>query len=115
MSSTRRDPLVGGIVDGRYEVLARLARGGMSTVYLALDTRLDREVALKADVLMGDNFVVLHKVQAFRHDRVVLIFIFPNLHKNLNHILHALADGSFVEDRPQSVEDEVVAVWGVLR
>ena len=47
MSSTRRDPLVGGIVDGRYEVLARLARGGMSTVYLALDTRLDREVALK--------------------------------------------------------------------
>lgn len=47
MSSTRRDPLVGETVDGRYEVLARLARGGMSTVYLALDGRLDREVALK--------------------------------------------------------------------
>lgn len=47
MSSTRRDPLVGGIVDGRYDVLSRLARGGMSTVYLAVDRRLDREVALK--------------------------------------------------------------------
>ena len=47
MSSARRDPLVGGIVDGRYRVVERLARGGMSTVYLAVDERLDRQVALK--------------------------------------------------------------------
>jgi serine/threonine-protein kinase len=42
-----RDPLVGRVVDGRYAVTARIARGGMATVYLALDRRLDREVALK--------------------------------------------------------------------
>lgn len=47
MSSTRRDPLIGDLVDGRYEVLDRVARGGMSTVYRALDHRLDRPVALK--------------------------------------------------------------------
>jgi len=41
------DPLVGRVVDGRYAVTARIARGGMATVYLALDRRLDREVALK--------------------------------------------------------------------
>ncbi|MFD1212732.1 protein kinase, partial [Arthrobacter sp. GCM10027362] len=41
------DPLVGVIVDGRYRVESRLARGGMSSVYLATDTRLDRPVALK--------------------------------------------------------------------
>ena len=41
------DPLVGRVVDGRYEVRARLARGGMATVYEALDTRLERSVALK--------------------------------------------------------------------
>ncbi|NKX54957.1 Stk1 family PASTA domain-containing Ser/Thr kinase [Arthrobacter mobilis] len=41
------DPLVGATVDGRYLVASRLARGGMSTVYLATDTRLDRPVALK--------------------------------------------------------------------
>lgn len=48
MTSPRTDPLVGATLDGRYLIRARLARGGMSTVYLALDTRLDREVALKA-------------------------------------------------------------------
>ncbi|ROP43654.1 Stk1 family PASTA domain-containing Ser/Thr kinase [Pseudokineococcus lusitanus] len=41
------DPLVGVAVDGRYEVVRRVARGGMATVYLARDVRLDREVALK--------------------------------------------------------------------
>jgi serine/threonine protein kinase len=41
------DPLLGRVVDGRYAVTARIARGGMATVYLALDRRLDREVALK--------------------------------------------------------------------
>lgn len=34
-------------MDGRYRIVARLARGGMATVYEAVDTRLDRTVALK--------------------------------------------------------------------
>jgi len=41
------DPMIGRLVDGRYAVESRIARGGMATVYLALDRRLDREVALK--------------------------------------------------------------------
>ncbi|MCC3283688.1 Stk1 family PASTA domain-containing Ser/Thr kinase [Arthrobacter caoxuetaonis] len=41
------DPLLETLVDGRYQVRSRIARGGMSTVYLATDTRLDRDVALK--------------------------------------------------------------------
>lgn len=41
------DPLVGTLVDHRYAVRSRLAGGGMSTVYLAMDQRLDRDVALK--------------------------------------------------------------------
>ena len=46
------DPLVGHVVDGRYEILRRLARGGMATVYLATDRRLTRTVAIK---VMHDN------------------------------------------------------------
>ncbi len=38
---------IGTMVDGRYLVRSRLAKGGMSTVYLATDQRLERDVALK--------------------------------------------------------------------
>ncbi|RSN15952.1 Stk1 family PASTA domain-containing Ser/Thr kinase [Nonomuraea sp. WAC 01424] len=41
------DPLVGRLLDGRYRIESLIARGGMATVYLALDVRLDRTVALK--------------------------------------------------------------------
>jgi eukaryotic-like serine/threonine-protein kinase len=44
--------VVGRVLDGRYRVLSHLADGGMATVYLALDQRLDREVAIK---VMHDN------------------------------------------------------------
>ena len=41
------DPMVGQVLDGRYEIASRLARGGMATVYLAADLRLTRTVAVK--------------------------------------------------------------------
>jgi beta-lactam-binding protein with PASTA domain len=44
---TSLDDLVGTVVDGRYRIDAKLARGGMATVYRATDLRLDRVVALK--------------------------------------------------------------------
>lgn len=50
MSNT--DPLLGHVLDGRYEILRKLARGGMATVYLATDRRLTRTVAVK---VMHDN------------------------------------------------------------
>src|SRR4051812_28548034 len=47
MSTTVADPLLGRLLDGRYEIRRRLAAGGMATVYAAIDTRLDRPVAVK--------------------------------------------------------------------
>ena len=41
------DPLVGHVFGDRYRLVERLARGGMATVYRAVDTRLDRTVAVK--------------------------------------------------------------------
>lgn len=46
-TSQQADPLIGRLVDGRYRVRARIARGGMATVYVATDLRLERRVALK--------------------------------------------------------------------
>jgi beta-lactam-binding protein with PASTA domain len=39
--------LVGRVLDGRYRLESRIARGGMAIVYLATDTRLNRSVAVK--------------------------------------------------------------------
>ncbi|MDM7853593.1 Stk1 family PASTA domain-containing Ser/Thr kinase [Cellulomonas alba] len=70
MGATVTDPLVGRLVDGRYEVLSRIARGGMATVYLAVDRRLDREVALKvmhphlAEGTSGADFVARFRREA---------------------------------------------------
>ncbi|BBY60474.1 protein kinase domain-containing protein [Mycolicibacterium sarraceniae] len=41
------DPLISVLLEGRYRVDAKIATGGMSTVYRGLDVRLDRPVALK--------------------------------------------------------------------
>ncbi|MCC2313226.1 Stk1 family PASTA domain-containing Ser/Thr kinase [Cellulomonas xiejunii] len=70
MGATVTDPLVGRLVDGRYEVVSRIARGGMATVYLAIDRRLDREVALKvmhphlAEGASGNAFVARFRREA---------------------------------------------------
>tara|TARA_R100001132_G_scaffold523_1_gene726 strand:+ start:142 stop:2103 length:1962 start_codon:yes stop_codon:yes gene_type:complete len=39
--------MIGRLIDGRYQVRSRIARGGMATVYLATDLRLERRVAIK--------------------------------------------------------------------
>lgn len=63
MQTATEDPLVGGVLEGRYLLTARIARGGMSIVYSAVDSRLDRRVAVKVmsaglstDPAFGDRF-----------------------------------------------------------
>ncbi len=47
MDTPTTDPLVGRLVDKRYLIERKVARGGMATVYLAMDQRLERPVAIK--------------------------------------------------------------------
>ncbi len=47
MDATLTDALIGVVLDRRYRVDQRLAEGGMSTVYVGTDLRLDRTVAIK--------------------------------------------------------------------
>src|SRR5256886_7109778 len=60
MDTTLARPPIGQLLDGRYRVESLIARGGMATVYLGTDTRLDRTVALKimhADLASDEDFV----------------------------------------------------------
>ncbi|HZV25724.1 MAG TPA: Stk1 family PASTA domain-containing Ser/Thr kinase [Acidothermaceae bacterium] len=82
MDTTMSDALVGRVLDGRYRVEARIARGGMATVYRALDTRLDRVVALKVMHQLfaeNDQFVARFNREAksaarLSHPNVVAVY-----------------------------------------
>ncbi|MFJ9027214.1 Stk1 family PASTA domain-containing Ser/Thr kinase [Streptomyces sp. NPDC102274] len=82
MDTTLKDPIVGHVLDGRYRVDARIAVGGMATVYRAVDTRLDRVLALKvmhpalaADATFVERFIREAKsVARLSHPNVVAVF-----------------------------------------
>jgi serine/threonine-protein kinase len=43
----RSDPLIGAVIDGRYEVTRKIGAGGMGAVYVGLQKSVGREVAIK--------------------------------------------------------------------
>ncbi|WP_310962954.1 Stk1 family PASTA domain-containing Ser/Thr kinase [Nocardioides terrisoli] len=76
------DPLIGRVLDGRYRVGARIARGGMAVVHEATDLRLDRTVAVKvmhAGLADDGEFVARFEREArsaarLAHHNVVAVF-----------------------------------------
>ncbi len=82
VDTTLRDPLVGQVLDRRYRIESRIAVGGMASVYQAVDTRLDRLLALKvmhpalaADAAFVDRFIREAKsVARLDHPNVVRVF-----------------------------------------
>ncbi|MBM7171382.1 serine/threonine protein kinase, partial [Streptomyces sp. G44] len=82
MDTTLQDPLVGQLLDSRYRIEGRIAVGGMATVYRAVDTRLDRVLALKvmhptlaADASFVERFIREAKsVARLSHPNVVGVF-----------------------------------------
>ncbi|MDQ8701480.1 Stk1 family PASTA domain-containing Ser/Thr kinase [Streptomyces sp. LHD-70] len=82
MDTTLQDPLVGQVLDDRYRIDARVAVGGMATVYRAVDTRLDRVLALKvmhptlaADASFVERFIREAKsVARLSHPNVVGVY-----------------------------------------
>jgi eukaryotic-like serine/threonine-protein kinase len=82
MDTTLARVPVGQLLDGRYRVEAHLAHGGMATVYLGTDTRLDRTVALKimhAELASDEEFVrrfvaEARSVARLSHPNVVAVY-----------------------------------------
>jgi serine/threonine-protein kinase len=82
MSTALTDSLAGRLLDRRYRIESRLARGGMASVYAATDTRLDRRVAVKVmhPALADDEEFVARFIRearaaaALSHPNVVAVF-----------------------------------------
>ncbi|WP_433238126.1 Stk1 family PASTA domain-containing Ser/Thr kinase [Actinomadura nitritigenes] len=82
MDTSVADPLVGQVLDGRYRIESRIARGGMATVYVARDLRLDRTIAIKvmhAGLASDEDFVArfigeAKAAAALSHPNVVAVY-----------------------------------------
>ena len=82
MDTTLARPPIGQFLDGRYRVESLIARGGMATVYLGTDTRLERTVALKimhAELASDEDFVrrfvgEARSVAQLSHPNVVTVY-----------------------------------------
>lgn len=68
---------IGTIIDGKYQVLKEIGRGGMSIVYLAMDTHLNKQWAVKE----------IRKRGSGKNDEIVVnsLLAEANLMKRLDH------------------------------
>ena len=68
---------IGTVIDGKYEILREIGRGGMSVVYLAMDTHLNKQWAVKE----------IRKKGSGRNDEIVVnsLLAEANMMKRLDH------------------------------
>lgn len=68
---------IGTVIDGKYEVLREIGRGGMSVVYLAMDTHLNKQWAVKE----------IRKKGSGKNDEIVVnsLLAEANMMKRLDH------------------------------
>lgn len=68
---------IGSVIDGKYEILKEIGRGGMSIVYLAMDKRLNKQWAVKE----------IRKKGSGKNDEVVVnsLLAEANMMKRLDH------------------------------
>lgn len=80
--SKARDPLVGTVLDGRFQIDDVLGSGGMSVVYLATQLRVNRQVAIKTLKLQLDTKQVyrerfqreINLLCALSHPHIVTVY-----------------------------------------
>ncbi len=125
MSSIGLDVAVGRMLDGRYRLLARIAEGGMATVYLARDERLHRDVAVKimrADLARDETFVFRFQREArlaagLSHPNVVAVHDFgedeDDMFLVMEHVegptlRERLADGAMTARQALAVLDPIL-------
>lgn len=111
-----QDPLIGRTVAGRYRLISRLGRGGMSSVYLARHVMIDRLVAVKTlrrdlakDPIQRDRFIrEARAVNRINHANIVDIADFGESDDGLVYLVMEYVAGEplhrVMENGPLPVE-----------
>ncbi len=107
---------------GRYQILRALGKGAMGTVYLAQDTQLQRQVAIKTPKFSADSeqeslvrfYREARAAAAFRHPRICPVYDVGDI-DGQHYITMAYIEGRPLSDfvnpaKPQSVRQILVAV-----
>ena len=68
---------IGSVIDGKYEILREIGKGGMSVVYLAMDTHLNKQWAVKE----------IRKTGGGKNDEIIVnsLLAEANMMKRLDH------------------------------
>ncbi len=113
-AASASDPLIGQILDGRYEIVALLGKGSMGRVYHAQHTVLRKTLAIK--ILHNDPHSA-HQLTRFRqeaqaasaigHDNIVDVIDFGMLPNNSTYFVMEYLDGvslaTFLKIHPQPI------------
>ena len=101
-------PLSSGVQIGPYRIEARLGEGGMGTVYLALDTKLNRRVAIKflsdavADAAARRRFQrEAQMASSLNHPHIVTVYDVGEFEER-QYIVTEFVDGGTLKDWAKS-------------
>lgn len=112
---------IGMIINDRYEIIEKIGTGGMSDVYKALDTKLNRNVAvkvLKAEFGENENFVSKFRVEAqaaagLMHSNIVNVYDVGE-ENDIHYIVMELVEGitlkKYIEKKARLTYKEAVSI-----
>jgi len=113
----RGDPLIGSVINDRFQIISKIGAGGMGAVYRAKQLGMNRDVAIKVLLReLTENEIVLRRfhlealaVSKLKHPNTIQIFDFGETADGLLYIAMELLEGRplakvLSEDRQLSVQ-----------
>lgn len=97
----KRDPLIGTVVGGRFEIVSKLGAGGMGAVYKAQQRGIDRAVAIKVllqELTTNETLIRRFTIEALavsrlKHPNTIQIFDFGKTDQGNLYIAMELLEG----------------------
>jgi serine/threonine protein kinase len=104
--SGKKDPYLGNVIRGRYQVLSKLGEGGMGTVYLAEQVSVGRKVAIKfllGNYATDDAFISRFRREArlaasLNHRNIVILYDFDQANDGTLFIVMEYLSGQKLSD-----------------